>query len=430
MPTPKTDNKWFSPVLLAATYGFALFFIQFFLQKAGLASNVPEQASLMRYDANVYESIMQKGYEYPDERCNNTGCYILFPMFWRLLHLGAVGIGLVNIVLFAIGFGIVCRLYKTNTTEKILWLATPSLYFMAVPYTEALFCVLCALSFYGIAANNRWLIWISLFLMSLTRATAIFLLPSLFIMELLANHKRSLLRVIRTYIVEFAFPVVLGLAVFVVIQYVQVGIWFAYFKQQIKYLGHEWAMPTLPFSNFFGEQRITWLSGLAMLVCVVALMLLAGHIYRWVRKDEVVGDRVLTLTLTYLPVTLLCIIFCNPTWGSNTTNLLGLHRYTLGTPFIFVFLHYVAGGKRIYLPGHFIVMFFVCNIVWLSMGSYVHLQYWLFWNFVTLIVFAYMLFNNAPLQKRYEWIPLVLIAFNILVQVHLFQQYLSNQFTD
>lgn len=112
--------NWYNAFFLALGYCLSLYFIQFFLVKAGIGTEVPNAVTLMRWDAGMYESLMREGYTYPDERCNNTGQYILFPMVWRLLHVGVVGISIANMVLFSVSFAIVCVMYPVSTKEKFL----------------------------------------------------------------------------------------------------------------------------------------------------------------------------------------------------------------------------------------------------------------------------------------------------------------------
>lgn len=421
------NGSWYNDLLLASLYLLALYVFQFFIVKAGFESEVPNPETLLRFDAGVYQNIAGNGYSYPDAQCNNTGCYMLFPLVWRILHVGIISMTLVNILFFSAGFAIICSMYQASVTEKMLWLTTPSLYFIAAPYSEALFCLLTAVSLYGIRQNKRSIIWIGLFLLSLTRATAIFLIPALLLMELVANDRSDWFKAVQRYLVNYALPVIAGLAVFVSVQYYQTGIWFAYYKQQIKYLGHEWALPKLPFQNCYGGLRIMWLEGLAMVACLIALVLLLKYVYNWLAANKVAEDRVLILSLTYLPIVLFSIVFCNPTWGaSGTTNIFGLHRYTLCTPFIFVFLHHATYTRSQYRIKDLLLVFLLCNIALLSLGSYLHILTLLYYNFITIVVLLYMLHNN----KKYEWAPLVLIAINVYFQVQLYQQYLSNQFTD
>ena len=425
-----TTSKVYNSFFLALLYGLALFVIQFFFAKLGLVSETPNSVSLLRYDAGIYENISRIGYEYPDKHYNNTGAFLLFAAMWHLLHVGITGISIVNIVLFSVGFAILCELYPTSTKMKVLWLSTPSLYFMIVPYTEALFFMLAAFAFYGIEKEKKWLIWVALFLLSLTRATALFLLPGLLLMELIKNEGRFDLKQVFYILLQYAAPILTGLTVFVVVQYSQTGVWFAYFKQQATALGHKWAIPTFPLNNFLGGPATNWLAGLALFVSLVAFSLLLRAIFDRVNLKRITYGKVQILSFTYLAVTAFSVIFFSPTWGSGTTNLTALHRYTFATPFFFVFMHKTLEEADNYKLNHFTLAVFLCNLSWLCMGSYIHIQHLLFWNVLTLLVAVYMLYSNSNTSKKHEWAPLVLVAFNAFVQVSLFQRYLNNIYTD
>lgn len=421
-----TSNKkeWVNTFFLVSGYGLFLLCFQCFLYRAGFVTIFPNSETLLKFDASVYLDIAKHGYSYPDPVSNNTGCYVLFPWVWRLLRVGVLGVCLFNLLFFSIAFTLFTYIYPVSSTDKLLWLTIPSLYFIVAPYTEALFCLLTVISFYGIVKDKVWIIWIGLFLVSLTRATAVFLIPSLLIMELLTNDRKDVFKTFITYLVKFAFPTIAGFFTFAWIQYYDTGIWFVYYKQQIRCLGHKWAMPILPFSNLIGD-KITWLSALAMLACVAALIIIVIKFFRWLFNNEKNSDKIFILTLSYLPVILFTMIFCNPAWG-GTTNLLGLHRYTFCTPFIFVFLYHFTSGKHNYRIKDFLYMFVLCNLVWLSMGSYRDKQHLVFYNFNTLLVFGFMLYAN----KKTNWIAIALTAVNFFLQAYLFQQYLQGAFTD
>ena len=421
-----TDRKEIlNAFLLAVGYGIVFYAIQFFMQRACMVTAIPERGTLGQWDANIYEGLSKTGYEHFDKR-DNTGWYILLPWVWKVLHVGMVGMSFANLVFFSAGFAIIAHLYHADTKEKFLWLSTPSLFFMFVPYTEALFCFLAALSFYGIVKQKRRLIWCSLFLLSLTRFTAIFFIPVLLLMELLTNAQKDIWKVLRKYLVDYALPVLAGFFAFALIQYQQIGIWFAYYKQQSTAMGHELSLPVLPFSNFFAGPRLIWLSALAMFAGVIAFGGIIIKCYRWLVKKEVYEDKIFILALGYLPIILMTMVFCNPKWGSNTTNLIGLHRYTFCSPFVFVFLYYYAGNVYRYKTLHFIFVLLFSNLLWLSMGSYLHIQEVLFYNMDTLLILGYMLHAN----KRKEWATYGIIAINIFLQVSLYQQYLNGLFPD
>lgn len=417
-----TKKNAINTFLLVLFYSIGFFILQFFLHKIGMVSAVPDVANIGHFDAGVYHDVAQRGYVFTDPQANNTGVYILYPWLCGLLHLNFPGMVVLNILMLCIGFTIFVQQYPVPIAEQLIWLSTPSLFFMYVPYTEALFFVLVAIAFYAIKNSKWWLVWISLFLLSLTRATAVFLIPSLLVMELLANNRKDWLRSVGVYIIRYALPVLLGLFFFVWYQYHVTGDWFRYFHQQRQWEGHTFSLPKFPLVGLDAGDHAIWLSAMAVLVCLVAMILAIKKALEWLFKDRVQEDKLFTLSLCYLPAILFIILFSNPKWGAGTTIVEGLHRYTLCTPFFFVFLYHTVSKERKYTVGQFVFMLFLCNITWLSCGSYKHIMYLLFFNVNTAVVFAYMLHAN----KKIQWPQLVIVAFNVIVQVALFQQFIMN----
>ena len=410
-------TTFFSVLLYAAIFYAA----QVFLYNISIFSELPTDDTLARWDSPIYHSIKTVG-------CNldDSGCYPLFGWVWRLCHVEYLGMAMVNIVFFAFAISLITTIYPTSAQDRFLWLTTPSLYFMFVPYSEALFCLLTAITFYGIYTKNKWLIWGGLLLVSTTRATAIFMIPSLLVMELLTNDRRDFLKSMVRYLWLYAAPVIAGTMWFMVVQYYSTGIWFQYYKGQAENLGHKLAMPILPFADFYGTERVLWLCAFALLVCMIALVIIVNKVWKWLAKNQVQADKVWIFTLGYLPLVMFTMVFCNPTWGSSTTNLLGIHRYTFCSPFIFVMLHHLVSNARKYGWKEFTFVILLSNALWLMFGDYDHIRHVMFYNFITLIAVAYMLHAN----KKGSWATLALCALNIFFQLHLFQLYLGNFFTD
>ncbi|HMG67284.1 MAG TPA: hypothetical protein VK588_06340, partial [Chitinophagaceae bacterium] len=330
-----------------------------------------------------------------------------------------------NYVFFAIGFSVLARMYKLSTVEKLLWLSFPTVYMMSIPYTEALFFLLMSGTCYGIIKKRRWLIWVTLFLATLTRPTGIFLLPALLIMELIANHKKEWYRIAFFYLIDYAFPIVAGLGLFIWYQHYAVGIWFAYFIQQQKYQGHVFNMPILPFSSLEGPRNL-WISALALFCCFISIIVVVKKVFNWLFRNIQEPDKLLVLSCVFFGATLYKTIFYNPIWGTGTTLTIGLHRYVFATPFFYIFLYHFTNRVAAYKVSQFLLAFVLCNIAWLSCGAYLHIQFFLYFNCMTLIVFLYMLHAD----KKLTWPPLAIMALNVFFQVIMFQQYLNGLYLD
>jgi hypothetical protein len=328
------------------------------------------------------------------------------------------GISILNVLFFATGFSLLCSFYKLTVQNKILWLTMPTIFFAFIPYSEALFFLLSAITLYGIKNNNRWIVWISLFLLSLTRATGVFLAPALLIMSLVSASRNVWRKSLFNYLINYLAPMVAGTACFVGYQYLCSGKWFVYFETQEKFWGHKFNWPVFPFSTFGGPVTI-WLSALAVFIDFCAIIFLAIVFFRWLFKRQI-QEPLLIVSCGYLLMTLLEGIFFNPIGSSNTTNLPSLFRYTIMTPFFYVFLNHFT-NKDQYSRNHYVLVFFLSNIVWLFFGSYVHIQFFIYFMCNTIIIFLYMLLAN----KKLEWPVVVLIALNFYSQVHLYQIFLA-----
>ncbi len=411
--------------LLALGFGLFIYCFQLFLVKIGFITILPDDKTLNQWDAGCFIDYVKNGYTYADPIFNNTGIFFLFPWIWRLLHVGAVGISIVNYLFFAFGFTLLAKIYKISTMEKLVWLSIPTVYIMYIPYSEALFFLLMTIAFYGINTKNIWLIWIGLFLAALTRATAIFLLPALLIMELLGNFNNAWHKLFLNYLFFYALPILSGLAFFVWYQHHVTGVWFVYFIQQQKTEGHIFNMPIMPLSSMEGP-RMLWISALAVFCCFISIIVLGKKIFHRLFKNAIEVDKLLVLSLVFLGITLYKTVFYNPIWRTGTTLTIGINRYVFATPFFYIFLHHFTNRYNPYKAIDYITIFIICNIVWLSCGSYLHIQNFIFFNFLTLIVFTYMLMAN----KKFDLPPIWAVAMNLLFQITMFQQYLSGLYLE
>ena len=119
-------------------------------------------------------------------------------------------------------------------------------------------------------------------------------------------------------------------------------------------------------------------------------------------------------------------MFYNPTWGTLTTLTIGINRYVFATPFFFVLLHYFTKREVPYKPRDYMLVFILCNIVWLSCGAYVHIVSYLYFSVCTAIVFLYM----QMADKKQTWPPMLIMGVNMIFLIIMFQQYLADLYLD
>lgn len=409
--------------VFALAYGILFYILQFFLVRTGVFTVEPTPHSLRSWDVGFYDDLRQNGYK---PSSPNTGFFIFFSLLWRLTHLGIWGMTALNVVFFALGFAVLVRTLKEeDKTFWLVWLTLPSVYFAFVPYTESLFFLLTALMLYALREKKYTLLWVSLFLASLIRATGFFLIPAFVAMEVLShpakNWLKSTLRASYLYIA----PILLAMAINILWQYEATGVWFIYFKKQAENWNHIFSLPGIPFSNIENGIRHHWLSALSMLVDTVALIVMCRQLILWLKRKALENPLVI-LSAGYLVMVLLFLVFFSPKYGGNITFVMGANRYTIIHPFFFVFLHFLAQQK--YSVKQILLFFLFMNGFWALFGAFEELNKYIAIAAISnFLVIAFMLYSS---QEKYKWLIIPVIAFNFFMQLHLFQQFITPLFVD
>ncbi len=398
--------------------GYAAIFLTFqlFLYKLGLVNYFPDEKNLLSGDAGWYHSIAESGYSYSSGGQSNAGFYYLFPLVWKLVGCNVWAICVLNVLFFSVGMSILVSEYRISEPQRILFLSMPQVIIAFVPYSEALFFMLSALCIWGIMKDKRTIVWVTLFLLSLTRATTITLIPALILMELLSQ-KKSMWRIaVKKFFINSFLPVVFGLAVFVGIQYAYTGVWLAYFKAQANFWMRIFSVPIFPL--YAGAPDTLWYNAIAVFVCLLAAIFLVYFIVKWF-SENMTYEKGLLFSIGYLAVTLFLALFYSPKWDIDRTSLIGTYRYALLTPFFFRFLIFLLKDVS-YSWKHYLFAFLLSNFVWLCFGSYVHLQAFLMFTGNTVIVMFYMLCTRKLL-----WPAIMLTAINFAIQIFFFQEFVS-----
>jgi hypothetical protein len=251
---------------------------------------------------------------------------------------------------------------------------------------------------------------------SLTRATAINLIPALLLMVLLSN-KRALWRTaIRHFMTQYVAPIALGLFVFTYVQYLYTGVWFAYFKAQAGAWMRVFSVPILPFDG--GPPDTMLFNALAIFVCLLATIYGVYFIFNWLKNNKTY-EKGLLFSIGYLTITLLLALFFSPRWDTVKTIVIGAFRYALFTPFLFRFFIFILEEVS-YSWKHYVFAFLIANIVWLSFGSYAHIQTFLLFTGMTIMVLLYMLSTRKIL-----WPAMLLTGINLVFQIHYFQLFIG-----
>jgi len=419
------NSLFFKAAIFAFCYGVLFYMLQFFFAHISIFPNFPSSENIKHSDVGFYDSIAHRGY---DVNSNNTGFYILFPFLWKISHLGIWGMVVVNIIFFACGFGLLMQtMLQPEKQFWILCLSIPAVYFAFIPYTESLFFLLGSWLIYAVEKKKKIQIWLALILISLVRATAFFLLPAFLISELLSNAPGSVLRSLLNYLVRYALPILVGLTIFVLWQYFETDVWWAYFKKQSTVWGHVFSWPETPLSNIEGaDKRHHWLSALAMFIDMVAVVMLAKQLLFWLKNGKVAKRKNLILSLGYLSMVLVSVLFLNPKYGGNRTNVMGANRYTFITPFFIFALNYFY--NRRYSIQMILTVFTGLCLFLLLFQAYTSLAQFIVVGMVpVLIVLSFMISKK---DNKSSWLLIGIVAINIFMQLQQFQQFIRNLYMD
>ncbi|MCB9045962.1 MAG: hypothetical protein H6550_07465 [Chitinophagales bacterium] len=402
---------------LALGYGVAVYILMPFLLRIGMLVEIPDSNNLLNWDAGWYYQIMKEGYHYTEGVASNSAFFPLMPWVWKVLHVGVWGISFANLVFFSVGFACINAIYDLDARTRFLWLTIPSFYFVWIPYTEAMFVMFISLFFLGWVKQKRWLIWLGLFCVSLTRPTTMILAPALLITELITGSNKNWLPALKTFFVDYALPLFGGLAFFIWYEYYATGVWFAFFKQEENW-GHKFAWTIFPLNSMYGL-RLLWLNAVALFLGLVSLLTLVRLGLLWLFKNKNEDKLFVVSCLYFTGISLVTILF-NPIWGTSTTNVYDIHRYALVSPFFWVLLHRYS-VTAVYKWYHYVAVLVLSNLFWLAFASYIHREYLLYFNCAGILMMMYM----SLATKRIQWMPMALAAINFVVQVFMFQWYLE-----
>lgn len=304
----------------------------------------PLPTGLIRWDAVWYDTIRDHGYVYSATQLNNTAFFPLFPLFWRLTHLGEIGISLVNMLIGAGSLYMLWRGLRLRLEVVVLFAAFPSTLFLYLPYTEALFFFFSSLVVLLVAQRREKPLGLLAGLLggALTRVAAFFFLPALAVLEgveWLATPGTFWERFRRLF--GYGLVTGAGLASVVVYQWYQTGVWFAFNKSQALWDHHFRLLPHLPFISTTENDGALWLDGFAVMVGLVAIAWVLWVLVGVARGTRPVPDRLLLFSATYLAATMAQTVLNAPVEYGHSS-LISLNRYVFCTPFFLVVLDRVV----------------------------------------------------------------------------------------
>jgi hypothetical protein len=217
------------------------------------------------------------------------------------------------------------------------------------------------------------------------------------------------------------------LGLFIYYQYLETGIWLAYFKTQAEHWEKKFSMPQFPLRNIEGgEVRYHWLNALALFIALVGIFMVLRSTWFWF-KGRVVEDGMLIYSAVFLGMVLIFILFFNPKYGGEHTLIMGSNRYIMVTPFCFYLLAAISRQKV--MSVHIWCTMAAAGLFWALFNAYFDLSNFIIIGLMpTMLILAFLFFSFS--KKKHTWLMIGIIAFNLLIQLLFFQQFITPKFMD
>jgi hypothetical protein len=363
--------------------------------------------NLLRHDALLYAKIKSEGYS------GNWLCAFFpgFPFLWYISKLSTLGIASLNGLLFIATASFISCFKKSQMREVVFFLSIPTLVFMFVPYSEAIFFAGSTVLLFGLNHSRTRETFIGMFTTGIIRPTALVFIPAFII----ASHKD--LTDQRFFTKRALIPLagsILGLAFTLLVHYYYTRNELAFFQAQ-KLWGNYLHIPSLPFTSWGGD-FITRIDALALylgiLCSIIFLMQFRGRSFLSWTKDE-------SFSLLYVIGT--CMLISIYRGGS----FFSLNRFIFATPFMYVLA--CAFFKRYeFTWRHVLFIFLTSELVWLSFNSYTHIMNFLAYSLLS-IYLTLLLLTKHP-NKKIANLSYGLIVFsNLMLFLIFMEKYLRGE---
>jgi hypothetical protein len=391
-----------------------LYPLVFFLLVTGIAHfsfpGIFSRENFLNWDAEHYFWIKNKGYE-----GFRVAFFPLFPLIWKTLHLNVYGIVVFNTLVFLSAFYVLTDKLKSDLKQTVLYLSIPSFCFFFLPYTEALFFAGSSILLTGLMNNKIPVVYLGLFLCTLTRPAFTVFIPALIITELI-TYKLNTATAMR--ILSYIAVTVAGMIVVGALQYKDTGKWFEFFEAQ-KGWGNELQAPKFPL-NSWGGGMILRVDGACLLMGLVAGIIVLAKWFKLEFIKNMTFPKEVIFSLCYLSgISLTVLLF-------RGGFLFSLNRFFLATPFIIVAVNFFL-KQPVKFTTRFLVIAFICIFAfWLLLGSYLHITALLL--FLALTAYIFLFFFIKSEKKAIQNLAIsAMIVLNITFQVIFFLKFLNKE---
>jgi hypothetical protein len=366
------------------------------------------------FDSYHYQSIAESGY-------NGflVAFFPFFPIVWKVLSLTPLTACLFNLVTYSAGYALLGHHLQTTRKQQLLYQFLPSFAFFFLPYSESLFFLFSTIVIIGVIKNdNRYLLG-GLLLCTLTRPIAFVFLPALILFYWFrrGSMKDRILNIIKAFC-----PILIGLFIVFLIQRIQTGEWFSFFKVQEEGWGNKLSIPNFPLMSWGGDFMSLY-DGITLWTCMlfgcISLKnMLAREVPNSVNSTPIMDAAQLSMLI--LAGTGLMILV---TRGGM---LFSLNRFVVASPFFIIALHTYFNDSISRKQAMYISLSLL--IFSLFLGSYNHIRHISLYIAIATLVFA-LLFTLKSKELVSKAIRILSVFLLIGIQVYFFYRILTEQWT-
>ncbi|TGE27589.1 hypothetical protein [Hymenobacter metallicola] len=393
---------------LAAAYAVLLGGVAFLLAPHTVGP-VFTQAGFSNWDVIHYLRIRDTGFS-PE----SAAFFPLFPFVWRWLGVSPMAMAGLNLGLFLLAFAALSAAFAFSRPHQLLLLSIPTLVFMGLPYSEALFFGAGVLVLLGWQRQSLALLAVGLLLSCLTRSAAFVLVPATLLTAYLTSPDRPVFW--RQASVGTG-AATAGLLLSVYLHYRDTKRWFVFFEAQ-KLWDNRLRWPQLPLSNWGGSFPTHYEA-----VCFFLALAAAVYLLYLLKQGPALPAS------TWAPRVFSLAYVAGVTFVTVATKggvLVSLSRYVLATPYFLLLAvaalqtQWITNRRLLWAVG-------LTEVCWLlGFGSYGHIRSVLGYSVLTLyllLVLACLHTHPRIRQVAYG----VLLPLNSVLLVVLLYRFLQNQ---
>jgi hypothetical protein len=405
-----------------------------------------DNKNALRWDGWDYYKI-RVDYYHPDLKIKGTwkyGFFPLFPLLWKVSHIGVLYIGLFNYLLFGIAvilfsiflFKETALSYSEKICTFVVALILPPVVTYYLPYADALSTLTFALALWGLFKKKYSLFFFFILLFAMTRPMFLIVGLAFIIMEIYYLFKhRNFTHFIKELSLKL-FPLLLGMIIVFLMFWHSSGTFFIYFESCAQNWNIGFSIPKKIFDwslEGYGMNVFT-----IFFILIPSSILFISNFIKLLRSEKtndlptVFKGDLSFIKEYFLNFSTVCFwgVFLYVLFFQNGS-LNGLSRYIIASPFMLIYLFGVIPLLKKIKANHFNAFTVVLSMAGLYMLIFVFKQKpsitFSDSGFFTLFLDFIFIYSMKYMKNYVKIISLsILVFYNVIWITYLYNVYLCN----